>query len=315
MPLPTMNDVRPVNPVMTQLSLGFKNPAYFWDFLAPPVKVDEQSGTYFTWTRDYWFRREAGAIRAPSGQYTRLGVGVSTATYSAFERGFEEVVHDPVREASQTPEALDAVAVQHLTEMIQIELEKQVAAATFVTGVWGTSTTLAGGDQWSDFANSDPIADADLAKRTIRRNTGAEPDSLAIGALPWEVLKEHPLILDKYKHTQTGIMTESLVAAALGIADLRVMKSVENTAAEGATFVGADIWTDSAVFFKRTPTPGLMVPNGAYTFIWDEKGNFPWAVDGYREEAIRADVHRVFTHPVVAITAAQYGYMLLDTNA
>lgn len=315
MPLPTSRDVRPVDPVMTNLSFGFRNPAYYWDQIAPPVEVSEQTGTYFTWTRDFWFRREAGAVRGPSAQYTRLGVGVSTSTYRAFERGFEEPVFDPIREASQTPENLDTVAVQHLTEMIQLEYEKDVSAAAFVTGVWGTSSTLAGANQWTDLANSDPIADADTAKRTIRRNTGAEPNFLAIGALPWEPLKEHPLLLDKYKHTQSGILTEDLVAAALDIGSMVVMKSVENTADEGITYTGADIWTDSALFLVKTPTPGLMVPNGAYTFVWNEKGNFPWAMQNYREEQVRADIHRVFTHYDSQITASQYGYLYLDTNA
>lgn len=315
MPLPTANDVRPVNPVMTNLSIGFKNERYYWDQIAPPVEVSEQTGTYFTWTRDFWFRREDGAERPASGGYTRLGVGVSTSTYEAREYGYEELVFDVIRAASQTPESLDNIAVQHLSETIQIELEKQVQAAGFVTGVWGTTSTLSGTNQWSDYGNSDPIADIDTAKRTVRRNTGKNPTDMHIGALTWEVLKEHPLILDKYKHTQTGIMSEELVAAALGMSTLTVGTSVENTAAEGATFVGADIWPDSALLFVKTPTPGLMQPNGMYTFIWNEKGNFPWASEQYREEQTRADVHRTFSHWDTQITASQYGYIYLDTNA
>ena len=66
-----------------------------------------------------------------------------------------------------------------------------------------------------------------------------------VGALVWERLKEHPDILDKYKHTQSGIMTTSLVAAALEIDNLYVGKSIENTAKDGQTFSGADIWTDN----------------------------------------------------------------------
>lgn len=315
MPLPTLADVRPVDPVMSNLSFGFRNPAYFWDVISPPVRMDQQSGTYFIWTRDFWFRRQTGAIRAPSGAYTRVGLGVSTGTYKSIERGFEEPVYDPIRAGSQTPESLDVVATQHLTELIQIELEKDTAAEGFVSGKWGTDNTLTGVNQWSDYGGSDPIANADTAKRTIRRNTGAEPNTLAVGALTWEVLKEHPLLLDKYKHTQTGILTEALVAPALGVGDLRVMKSVENVAVENQAFSGADIWTDNALFLMRTPSPGLMVPNGAYTFIWDEKGNFPWAMQNYREEQTRADIHRIFTHYVVKITASQYGYLFIDTNA
>lgn len=314
MPTPTLNDVRPVNPVLTDLSIGFKNERFLWDKIAPPAEKPEKSATYFTYTRDYWFRRLSGALRASSGPYTRADYGLSTATYNALERGFEKVIPDPDRAASQTPESLDAMATRFLTNLIQLELEKDVAAAAFITGVWGTSTTLAGTDQWSDFDASDPIDKIEVAKRTIRRNTGAKPNTLFLGALAWEKLKEHPLILDKYKHTMKGIMTPELVAAALELAEVVVGDSVENTAAEGAAFAGADIWTDNALLVVRND-PAIDVAAGAFTFVWNEKNNVPWAVEDYRDENLRADVIRVFTHYDIKIVSAQHGYMFLDCVA
>jgi hypothetical protein len=315
MPQPTLQNVRPIDPVLTGLSIGFRNGNYIWESMAPVVRSSEQSGTYFTWTRDFWFRRQSGGVRAPSNPYTRVGIGVGTDTFRCLERGFEEPVSEVVLAASQTPDSLDIMATQHLTELMQLELEKDIAAATFVTGVWGTSSTLTTINQWSDYANSDPIANFDTAKRTIRRNTGQEPNMATIGALTWEILKEHPLILDKYKHTQTGIMTKDLVAAALGIPTLNIGTAIENTAVEGQSFSGADIWTDNCFIGLMTPTPGLYVPNTAYTFMWDEKGNIPWAVDKYEERQTRSMVNRIFTHYQVEITSAQCGFLFIDTNA
>lgn len=324
MPLPTLNDVRPVNPVLTNLSFGFKNDKFLWDKIAPFVREDQKSGTYFIYTRDFWFRRQTGGKRAPNGPYTRADYGVSTATYNALERGFEKSLDEPTRKASQTPEDLQRMDVAFLTNLMQLELEKDVAAAAFVTGVWGTSTTLAStattdaGKQWSDFNNSDPIQAAKIADRVIHRNTGAHPNSLFIGRLAWESLSEHPLILEKYKYTQKGIMTPELVAAVLNPSqsesmEITVGDTVENTAADGQTFVGADVWTDSALFVVRN-NPALGVANGAYTFIWDEKGHVPWAVDEYRDDKIRANVSRVFTHYDIKIVSAQHGYIYLDCN-
>ena len=313
MPNPTLNDVVPVNEVMTNLSIGFRNKEYFWDKVAPSVSMDKKSGTYFKWPRDYWFRSEPGADRAPATGYTRLHLGVETDTYSTTEKGYEELIDDSISKASQTPEALDTVAIQHLTEQMQLYLEKLVAGATFKTGVWGTSLAVA--NKWSDYAASDPIADSDIAKRTIRRNTGMEPNAMFMGALVWERIKEHPDFLDKYKHTQSGIMTPALIAAALEIDNLYIGKSIENTAKDGQTFSGTDIWTDNILYLNVTPTPGLMAPNGAYTFIWDEVGNVPWAIQNYREESVRSDVHRIFTHPDVEITSKEHGYILLDAVA
>ena len=314
MALPTLRDVRPVDPVLTNLSIGFKNEKFLWDKIAPPSEQAQKSGTFFLYTRDYWFRRQTGGKRAEDGSYTRVGYGVSSDTYKCEERGFEKLLDDPTRAASQTPEDLQVMDVQFLTNLIQLELEKDVAAACFVTDVWGTTATLTGTDQWSDYDGSDPIAKIDLAKRTILRGTGARANVLFLGLLAWEKLKEHPLLLDKYKHTQKGILDEALVAAALGIDEVIVGTSVENTAAEGQTFVPGDMWTDNALILVRN-NPGLGVANGAYTFIWNERGNVPWAIESYRDEAKRGEVSRVFTHYVPKIVSSAHGYIFLDCVA
>ena len=204
-----MGDVRPVDPVMTNLSIGFKNEAYYWDKLAPVVPVSEKSGTYFIWDKDYWLRKVAGSERAPSVPYTRVDKGVSTGTYECFERGYEELVYDPIRKASQTPEALDVQATAHLTEIMQLELEKLVAGTIWKTGVWGTDVTLSGTSQWSD-ATSNPITALDTAMRVVKRNTGSKPDVMFISGTVWDTLKEHPILIEKYKYSQKAILTEEL---------------------------------------------------------------------------------------------------------
>lgn len=314
MALPTLNDVRAVDPVLTDMSIGLKNNAFWWDQIAPVKEVSEQSGTFYIYTRDYWMRRWEGALRAPEGESTRIRYGVSTDTYTALERSLEKVLGRVTRAASQTPEDLQNQDTAFLTNAIQLELEKLAAAAFFVTGVWGTSTTLSGGNQWSDYANSDPIANADTAMNTVRRATGGKPNSMFVGVTAWQKLREHPLILDKYKHSQVGIMTPQLVAAVLEVDELLVGESAENTALPGGTYTGADIWTDNALFLRKgQPTTGT--PNGATTFVWNEAGNVPWAVESYDERKIVSTVTRVFTHVVPKVTSAQSGYMYLDAVA
>lgn len=309
--LPTVKDVTPVDPVLTNLSIGYKNDRFLWDKLAPQTEVALQSGTFFIYSREFWMRQHLGAERAENGTYTRVGYGVSTDTYETIERGFEKLTDDPTKKASQTPDSLETKDVEFLTNLMELELEKKVAATCFVTSVWGTSTTLTGGDQWSDFDDSDPIANADTAIRTIKRNTGTRPNICFMGLTVWEKLKEHPLVLDKYKHTQTGIMTEQLVAPVLGVEEIVVGDSTENSAGENVTYSGADIWTDNIVFAVRN-APGLSIAAGALTLIWNESGNVPWAVQTYRDETARGDVTRVFTHFVPKIVSSQHGYMYLD---
>lgn len=308
---PTLQDVHPVDPVTTRLSIATRNEQFSWDKLAPVAEVDEQSGTIPIYTAGFWFRRQEGAERAPDGAYLRVGYGVTTDTYACHEIGFEKLLGDVIRAGSQLPDDLQDVDTQFLTNLMQLELEKRVAAAGFVTGVWGTSTTPGATAKWDQYDTSDPIANADTAIRTIRRATGVKPNSLFIGALAWENLKEHPLILDKYKHTQVGIMTPELVAPVLGVPEIIVGESVEETTAEGGAGTRADIWTDNALFLVRNE-PGLMVQNGMYTLMWNEKGNIPWGIEPYREEQRRGNVTRIFTHQHPKIVSSAHGYIYLD---
>lgn len=311
---PDVESVNPVDAVLTNVSIGFMNEKFLWDQIGPPAAQDRKSGTFPIWTRDFWFRRIRNAERAPEGPYTRVGYEVATSTFDAIEIGYEKVLADVIKAANTFGDDPEDVANRFVTNLIQIELEKRAAAAFFVTGVWGTSNTLTGGNQWSDFANSDPIADVDTARRTVLRNTGARINTMFLGLLAWEKLKEHPLVLDKYKHTQLAVMTPPLVAAVLDVDRLIVGDSVENTAAEGASYVGADMWTDNVLLLVKND-PALQVANGAYTWMWDERGNIPWGVETYRDEKVRSDVVRVFTHLDPQVVSAQHGYLHLDAVA
>jgi len=316
--LPTQNDLRPVDPVLTDLSISYKNPEFIWDLVAPVVPTDEKSGTFFKWTRDYWFRsmgEAQGSKRAPGGNYTRVAYGVSTDTYETDEYGYEKPTDDPTKASSQAPGNLDSADVAFLTNLLEMDLEVDVAAAFFTSGVWGTDNTLSGTSQWSDYANSDPIGDFKTARSTVRKATGQKPGRAIMGVETWNDLAEHPLILDKYKHTQSGIMTTALVAAALEVDEIVVGETVKNTAKEGLTYVGADVWGDNCLLIPAVNAPALETPAAGYTFMWDEVGNVPWAIQNYRDEEIRSDVTRILTHKTHKVTSSVSGYMFIDTSA
>ena len=310
MPQPTIVDVRPVNPVLTNMSIAGRNKNFLAEKIAPFSVQPQKSGTYFTYTPSYWMRVPTGSVRASDAPYTQLGYGVANSTYSTVEHGYEKLLPDPVRNASQTPEDLQMKDVQFLTNALQLDLEKSVADKLFTSSVWGAGdVTLSGAQQWDDYANSDPIKDAKTARLAIHQLVGEFPNTMFIGISSWQKLIEHPLLLEKYKYTQKGILTEDLVAAVFGVEEVVVGDTSYNSAAEGQTAVGANIWGNNALFLCRN-TPTLGVANGAYTFIWDEIGNNPWAIQDYREEKLRGTMTRILTHWDIEVVSSSFGYML-----
>lgn len=311
---PGLADLRPVDPVVVGLSIAMRPENYIWDQVAPVMEVTEQSGTIPIYTAGFWFRRQEGAERAPEGPYLQVGYGTSTTTYETHEYGFEKPLGDVIRAGSQFPDDQEEVAAQFITNLINLEMEKLAAETFFVTGAWANEATLATTDQWSDYDASEPVLKADDAKRAIRRAVGVNPNVLVLGAETFDDLVKHPLILDRFKYTTPGVITAEMLAPLFGVETVVVGDAPEETTAEGGAGTRADIWGDSALFCVVNK-PGLMVRAGAFTVMWNEKGNIPWLIETYRREEKRSLVTRGFTHADPKIVSTAHGYLFLDTAA
>ena len=315
---PTSRDLRPIDPLLTNMSIGFRNDRFFYDLVAPMQVVPQPSGQFTVWESEYWFRRQEGSDRGSHAPYVRVGYEVGYDNYRTSEIGFEKLLADPDVAASQLPENLEAQDVAFITNLMQMELEGRTVESLFTTGVWGTDKTLSGTNQWSDLSMSDPIQDVYDAITKIREMTGVPPNRMFMGQQVWKQLKEHPDITEKYKYTQTGIMTPQLVAAVLDIPELYIGDTVEVKGAEnrgsGATYARTKVWGPHALITVNN-TPQLGVANGAYNFVWDEKGNVPWAIENYREESVRATINRIFTHFTTKVVSKEHGYFIKNAVA
>ena len=308
---PTFQQVRPNDPHLTNLSLGFRNPEFYWSVLAPIRPVDEPAATYDVYDDQFWFRDEPGADRGPSSRYTRVGWGVGKADYSVSEIGYEQELADPIVAASRLGTDPVVTTVQHLSNVIDLQIERRTAEALFnADGVWTTDKTLAGVTQWDDAA-SDPVKDIRDAKYAIMTRTGFEPNTLVVSQLVMNSLIDHPDFVERFKYAQVANLSETDVAGSLRIGGIIVAKSsYTNSAEDGSepadsTYV--EIYGKHALLLSRGVS-GASVPNGAETFIWTGDGAVPWAADQYREEHIRSDVYRVYTQLGTFVISKRHGY-------
>ena len=233
--------------------------------------------------------------------------------------------------ASQLPEALPLTDVAYLTNQIELELGIRVRDALFTDGVWGNDRLgVASGEsgnqfrQWSDFANSDPIADVRAWRDRIHLVTGVLPSNAFAGHRVMDVLLDHPLLTSVYRRNTDGPLAIGDVQNALGVA-IDIGMSVYDTGSEGSDdnadldrdsgYAGREyVWGDHFLLQAQN-TPELGVANGAYTYIWDEAGNIPWALQSYREDQTRSDVRRIFTHPAPVVVSPHHGLFAKDVIA
>jgi len=287
---PTHSEIQAVDPVLTGILVAYQQnqDRFIAGRVFPAVPIDKQSGTYYIFTKKYWFMDQMVA-RAPGGKYARSGYGVETATCLAQLWGLEHPIADEARANNQMPMSLEQAGVQWLAQNSLIRKERAFSADFMVTGVWGTDNTTA--TDWDSFTDSDPVNDVLTARRTISNNTGMDGNTMSLGYIVHQALVNHPDIIDRVKYVQAATLAtvESALAAAFGVANYNVGKASYNSANEGQTFSAAAIIDDDCLVSYVSPAPGIMTPSGGYTFSWAGGGG-TGSVSSYRDDTIDSDV-------------------------
>lgn len=300
---PNVSDVH-VNTPLTNISIAYlQNASHFVaDQVFPNIPVEKQSDRYYLYDRGY-FNRDEMALRAPATESNGGSYSVdNTPTYYAPVYAFHHDIPDQRRANSDSVLVPDREATELVTIKALIKREKSWVANHFTTSKWttdrtGVSSSPSTGQflQWND-ASSTPLEDIRAQKSTILESTGFEPNTLVIGYPVWQALIDHPDIVDRVKYGQTAggpaRVTVQAVAALLEIEKLLVMKSIENTAKEGATNVHAFIGGKKALLCYANPSPSLMAPTAGYTFSWTGYlGSGPQGqrITKFRMEHLKAD--------------------------
>jgi hypothetical protein len=329
MPQPNVQNVH-IDAILTNISVAYlqNTDNFIADKVFPVIPVDKKSNLYFKYTKDDWFRDEAQR-RADGTVSAGSGYGLTTDTYMADVWAFHKDIGDQTRANADNPLNPDMEATQFITQRLLLRREVQWASDYFQAGVWalgvtgqpatGSTATVAAGTavwQWDDYVGatgtssytnggtyySNPIADVELAKAAILQTTGYEPNTLVLGYRVFQVLKNHPLLVDRYKFTQAGaIVTEDLLAQLFGVDRVLVAKAVVNTANETAgDLIGVGVNSsnykftvgNNALLAYTAPNPGLMTPSAGYTFMWTGVSGglgTTVGVSRFRMEELKAD--------------------------
>ena len=278
----------------------------------PVVPVDKKSDTYFTYTKNDWFRDEAQR-RAPATESAGSGYGLSTAAYNCDVWAFHKDVDDQTRANSDSPLNPDRDATQFVTSRMLLRQEKQWAADFFVTGVWGTSTTPA--NLWSNYSTSDPIEDIEAGKQTILTNTGFMPNTLVLGYPVFRQLKNHPDIVDRIKYTSSENITTAMLARLFELDNVYVAMATNATNNEGETAAYSLVQGKHALLAYVNPSPGLLAPSAGYTFNWTGiSGGLGTniGVSRFRIPEIKADRIEAEMAWDNKLVATDLGYMFID---
>lgn len=312
MTLPTVDDVQAVDPVLTNMLVGYQQAAsrFVATRVFPIVPTEYDSHTFFIFDKKYWFTDDMKQ-RAPGGPFHEAIMGLSTDTFKTLQWALEYPIADEVARNSQVPMSLETAAVNLLGQRDMIRKERAFAADFMTTGVWGTDNAAA--TDWDDFTNGDPIGDIQTAIDTISDNTGQEANTMVLGRIVHKALIRHPDILDRMKYVQTATKAnvESTLALIFGVTNYFQSRASYNSANEGQTGVFAPIIDDDALICHVDSGAGIFGATAGKTFAWGGGGG-EGTIYRVRDDRQHADIVQIKAQWDQKVVAADLGYFFSD---
>jgi hypothetical protein len=282
------NGTRIVDPVLSQISVGWPAEGFVGEALFPSVPVSEKSAKYYVFTDRSTNRTPETDYRAPGTQANEIpGMTLSSDTYFTQEHALQMAVTDEERENIPQGSGInpEADAVEILTGKLTTGRELAMRALVTNPSNYATNHSVAlvdGTSTWSttDYAQvgSDPAAVIERAKRRVERAGAPALNTAIIPSPVMSFLRWHPKLLAKGD-----------VISLLGLDGWNVVvpRAMSNTAAVGQPAAMDYIWGDSVVLAYVPPAPGQKTPAFGYQF-----SRYPLTVDRWREEVRRVDVVR-----------------------
>lgn len=244
---------------MENLSLRLINDKtdFVADRIFTPVYTDEKD-IFQVYQYDARHMRNISSLSTSKAEANRVDYGVFRRDRTSSIYKLKADV-DP-RDAATFDSAVADVRVDAAdTIWSHLMIEREVLATTLATTaanypaaltrtlVDGTSTfTAAGGNVESEVA---------LAHAAVRTSCGKSPNAACISKTGFDRIKAAPSVVERLKYTNGTKATEEQVANLLGVQELIIAGAAQNTAAENAAGVLADIWPDDILFFVKNPSP------------------------------------------------------------
>jgi len=274
---PHSNQVH-VNSLLSNVSIAYLQSMdhFIADKVFPILPVSKQSDIYPVYTKNDWLRDEARE-RADATESSGSGYNiVNTNTYYSKVYAHHKDIGEQIRSNADSTFNLDRDATEFVTRILAIRRERVFATNYMTTGLWGTDITGVAGApgagearQWSDYTNSDPIADLTTGTTTILQNTGFMPNTLVLGWQVFAKLKDHPDVVDRIKYTTAESVTTDMLAKYFGVERVVVAKAVYASNVEGETAAYSFITGKSALLTYSAPRPSLLAPSAGYMFAWN----------------------------------------------
>jgi len=301
---PTLQDIR-YDPILGNVSVAYQNEDYIAEQILPVIPTTTRTGKYFKYDTSK-FRKE-NSLRAMGAPAKEVDYGVALSVpYVCLDHALKELVPDELKEQAPNPLNPEIDATENVTEKLLVEKEYSLASLMQDTNRIPNNVVLSGTDKWSDYSNSDPIKDIKEGKKNIHSLIFKEPNTLVLGKEVYDILLDHPAIIERIKY-RTDAATTDILARIFGVDKVLVGAAGYEEAPEGQDSSMNYIWGKNAWLLYISPKPGIKQISFGYHFQFGNRTVDKW-YDTDRE-GIWIRVHDNYAQEIVSTDAA---YLIKD---
>lgn len=298
---------------LEKISVAYKVEGLIANELATPVPVKHESDLYYVYSRDQLVVPETA--RANGSESNRADYSLSTATYRVDEHSLNELVTDRSRNNADAVLNLDVDATEHLSQLILMRQEIDLAALVGLSGAWANVTSLTSTFAWSaNTTLSNPLLFVDSASTVVIRSSGMRPNVVLLDERTYRAVRTHVSVVERTRYVGIESADPKMLAAMFAVPKVLIASGIQNTGAEGTADATANsfIWTDLAWVGYVESAPGPKKPSALYNFVLNNAGSSV-QVKRWRDDARAGDVieaSKLFDN-VAPMSAA--GYQIWDT--
>lgn len=233
-----------VDKLLTNVSNMKKTQGHICELLLPELQVKQRTGKLAGYGQNHL--RIVNSIKRGRGKYRQVEAVVRTQTsYEIEGHGLEGMVTREDYDNVEAPYDAEKDETDAITSILLQEKEYICSQALSDAAVLTQNTTLSGGDQFSDYNNSDPLGVALIARAAVRAGCGQVANAAWCDESVADVLRFHPQILDAlgFKFARPGGLSDEELAKAFKVKKFYVAEAMYQSANEGQTAAAlAPLW-------------------------------------------------------------------------
>jgi len=306
-----INQARIIDPVLTEVTQGYRHPERIGHVLFPRVPVFARGGQIIEFGKESF--RRYNTRRAPGTNTKRLEFGYQGKPFVLVQDALEGMVpQEHVSEAQNVPGIdLGTGAVTEVMDILTLALEIEQAELATNPANYGVDNkvTLSGTDQWSD-PNSDPVKQVREYREIIRRRIGTRPNVMALSAVGFNALVEHPKIIERFKYTSSESITADMLARLFNLREVAVGEAVYM---EDGSEAMKDVWDNVAVLaYVPEQVTSRRSPSFGYTYALE---GHPMTEETYFERNAKSWIYPVTYERTPVLSGIDSGFLIQDLVA